>query len=77
MIATITKWGNGLGLHIPQYAAKEIGIKNGTPVEIKIVDGSITIKPRAYSLKELLDQITPENLHGEIQTGKRVGKEEW
>lgn len=77
MIATITKWGNGLGLHIPQYAAKEIGIKNGTPVEIKIVDGAITIKPRAYSLKELLDQITPENLHGEIQTGKRVGKEEW
>ncbi|HUS88233.1 MAG TPA: AbrB/MazE/SpoVT family DNA-binding domain-containing protein [Desulfosporosinus sp.] len=77
MIATITKWGNGLGLHIPQYAAKEIGIKNGTPVEIKIVDGSIVVKPITYSLKELLDQVSPENLHGEIQTGERMGNEEW
>lgn len=77
MISTITKWGNGLGLHIPQYLAKEIGIKNGTSVDIKIVDGVMVVKPKAYSLKELLDQVTPENLHGEITTGERVGKEEW
>ena len=77
MVAIITKCGNGLGLHIPQYVAKEIGIKNGTPVDIKIVDGSIVVKPRIYSLKELLDQVTPENLHREIHTGERIGNEEW
>lgn len=77
MISTITKWGNGLGLHIPQYLAKEIGIKNGTSVDIKIADGVMVVKPKVYSLKELLDQVTPENLHGEIKTGERVGKEEW
>lgn len=77
MVAIITKWGNGLGLHIPQYVAKEIGVKNGTPVDISIVDGSIVVKPITYSLKELLDQVTPENLHREIHTGERIGNEEW
>ena len=48
MVAIIAKWGNGLGLHIPQYVAKEIGLENGTPVDIKIVDGAIVVKPRTY-----------------------------
>jgi antitoxin MazE len=39
-----TKWGNGLGLHIPQYLAKEIGIKNGSSVDLKIVDGVMVVK---------------------------------
>ncbi|HZK85527.1 MAG TPA: AbrB/MazE/SpoVT family DNA-binding domain-containing protein [Desulfosporosinus sp.] len=73
----IAKWGNGLGLHIPQYVAKEIGLESGTPVDIKIVDGAIVVKPRAYTLKELLNQVTPENLHREINTGERSGNEEW
>ena len=77
MVAIIKKWGNGLGLPIPQYVAKEIGIKNGILVDIKIVDGSIIVKPRIYSLKGLLDQVTPENLHREIRTGERSGNEEW
>jgi len=77
MVAIIAKWGNGLGLHIPQYVAKEIGLENGTPVDIKIVDGAIVVKPRTYCLKELLDQVTPENLHREIHTGERNGNEEW
>jgi len=77
MVTIIAKWGNGLGLHIPQYVAKEIGLKSGTAVDIKIVGGAIVVKPRIYSLKELLDQVTPENLHREIHTGERIGNEEW
>ena len=33
--------------------------------------------PKRYSLKQLLDQITPETLHEEIDTGPSVGAEEW
>jgi len=29
------------------------------------------------NLDELLDQITPQNLHGEFETGKPVGGEVW
>ncbi len=30
---------------------------------------------RRYSLKELVAQITPENVHAEVKTGHAVGKE--
>jgi antitoxin component of MazEF toxin-antitoxin module len=33
------------------------------------------IKPVKYTLQELLDKITPENLHPECDYGKPVGKE--
>jgi len=33
-------------------------------------------KPR-YALDELLDQMTPENVHGEIDSGPPVGREIW
>lgn len=32
-------------------------------------------KPVKYTLQELLDKITPENLHPEYDYGKPVGKE--
>jgi len=50
--------------------------KNGTPVNTKIVKEGIVVNLKTYSLKELLDQVTPENLHGEIDTGERIGNEE-
>jgi antitoxin MazE len=43
----------------------------------RIVNGSIVVKPGIYTLKELIDQVTPENLHREIHTGERIGNEEW
>jgi antitoxin MazE len=30
-----------------------------------------------YTLKELLAGVTPDNLHGEIDTGHSVGDESW
>jgi len=51
-----------------------------SPVEIKVIDGQIHIIPVQdpyYDLDTLLDGITPDNLHGEISTGKAVGKEVW
>jgi hypothetical protein len=37
-----------------------------------IKDGSSPTK-----LKELLDQVTEYNIHGEVDTGSPVGREEW
>jgi len=33
--------------------------------------------PRSYSLAELLDGITDENLHEPVDTGEREGREAW
>jgi antitoxin MazE len=80
MIATVTKWGNSLAVRIPQNLAKEIHVSEGSEVNIGVVDGTLVVKPRKrkrYSLDELVNEITPENLHAEVDTGVAVGNEVW
>ncbi|MGB3206784.1 MAG: AbrB/MazE/SpoVT family DNA-binding domain-containing protein [Crinalium sp.] len=80
MVATVTKWGNSLAVRIPQNLAKEIHVSEGSEVNIGVVDGTLVVKPRKhkrYSLDELVEGITPENLHAEVDTGVVVGNEVW
>lgn len=80
MVATIAKWGNSLAIRIPQNLAKEINLAEGSEVKLVLIDGKLTIEPiarRRYSLDELIEAITPENVHTEIDTGVAVGNEVW
>lgn len=80
MVAMIAKWGNSLAVRIPQDLAKEMNLTEGSKVELVLVDGNLVIKPktrRQYSLEELIQAITPENLHGEIDSGTAMGNEVW
>ncbi len=80
MLAKIQKWGNSLALRIPKAFAEETGLDSESPVEIRIVDGQIHIVPvRAisYKLESLLDGITDDNRHDEVDTGNAVGNEHW
>ncbi len=80
MIVNVAKWGNSLAIRIPQNIAREIDITESSEVEFSVKDGSLTIKPikrKRYSLLELVGQITPDNVHGEIDTGEAMGKEVW
>jgi antitoxin MazE len=80
MVAIVAKWGNSLAVRIPQNLAKEIHLAEGTEIDLGVVDGTLVIKPRnrkRYSLDELIEGITPENIHGEINSGIAVGNEVW
>jgi antitoxin component of MazEF toxin-antitoxin module len=44
---------------------------------IHIVSATNIIHPRRDHLKNLLSQVTPNNVHGEVNTGNPVGKEIW
>lgn len=80
MLAKIQKWGNSLGVRIPKHVAQEANIQEGTSVELCVEEGRLIIAPqnkRKYTLKELVDEITPENMHGETDWGPPVGKEVW
>lgn len=80
MVATVAKWGNSLAVRIPQHLAKAIQLAEGTEIELDIVDGALVVKPRnrkRYSLDALVNQITPENLHTEMDSGIAVGNEVW
>mgnify|MGYP000185425633 CR=1 FL=1 len=73
----VAKWGNSIGIRIPQKVAEQAKIKDGSIVEIEIDNETIKIKKRELSLEKLLDAITSENLHKEISTGSPVGGEIW
>jgi antitoxin MazE len=75
----VTRWGNSLAVRIPKALAEQTRIEEGSEVELSVVDGMLTIRPRAliYRLDELLAQITPENRHDEVDWGEPRGKEAW
>jgi antitoxin MazE len=76
----VAKWGNSLALRIPQHIVKKIQLTEGAEVDLVVIDGNLVIKPRLrkrYSLEELVDAITPENLHSEVETEVAVGNEAW
>jgi antitoxin MazE len=78
MEAVIRKWGNSLGIRIPNNIAKNKTLRDGVSVEITDTENGILISPkRKTTLSEMLGQITVENIHGEIETGAVVGNEIW
>jgi antitoxin MazE len=80
MVSTVAKWGNSLAVRIPQNVAKEINLAEGIELDMTVVEGTLVIKPKhrkRYSLDELIQGITPENIHGEIDSGIAVGNEIW
>lgn len=80
MQTRIQKWGNSLALRIPQALAESISLKDNSVVEIALIDEKLVISPTQSpkpSLTDLLAQITPENIHSEIDSGMAVGGEAW
>jgi len=78
MEAVVQKWGNSLGIRIPNLIARELSLKNGSVVNINENGKEITIKPvQKRTLSEMLDAINKNNIHEEIDWGKPVGNEIW
>jgi antitoxin MazE len=76
--AKVQRWGNSLAVRIPKAFAKEVGLMAESAVELTVVEGKLVIQPAlAPTLAELLDGVTPENLHGEIAAGPAAGNEVW
>ena len=76
----IRKWGNSLGIRLPQSLLAQLNLQENGEVEISVEDGRLLVLPvkkPAQTLDELLARITPENRHGEVAFGKPAGKEEW
>ncbi len=80
MQTKIQKWGNSLALRIPKSFALNVNIKQNELVDLSIEKGKIIIKPtvqKEYSLEELLEGVSENNLHSEFDTGVPTGKEIW
>ena len=80
MLARVQKWGNSLALRIPKAFAQDIHLTSNSLVELSVENGQIVVKPAApppWTLDQLLEGITAQNIHGEAETGAATGKEAW
>lgn len=78
MRATVRKWGNSASLRLPATLMKAADIRVDDEVEIREEGGRLIIqavRPGHYDLDQLLQGVTPDNLHDEADFGGSVGKE--
>jgi antitoxin MazE len=80
MQVQVQKWGNSLALRIPKSFAVESRIEQGALVDLSVVDGKLVVSPvtqKSYTLNELLEGVTKQNIHGETDWGGAIGGEVW
>ncbi len=78
MRVNVKKWGNSPAVRIPAAVMEAADFRVDDTVDVRAEGGKIVIElvPAAdYDLDQLLDRITPENLHASIDFGGPVGKE--
>lgn len=78
MKTKVQRWGNSLAVRIPKTFAEEVGLKDDSSIEMRLVKGGLLLEPSpvwAPTLDELLDGVTESNLHDEVDTGPAQGSE--
>ncbi|AFZ13477.1 transcriptional regulator/antitoxin, MazE [Crinalium epipsammum PCC 9333] len=75
----VSWWGNSLGLRLPQTLVQQVEWTEGTIVSITIEDNRLVLSPvkPKYRLEQLLENITPDMQHDEMEWGEAVGEETW
>lgn len=78
MKTLIKQWGNSAAVRIPKPLLKGAGLEVGSRVELSVIDGCLIVEPvnaDQYRLEALLVDVTLENVHRDVGSGKPVGKE--
>ena len=67
-------------MRIPAAFARETGLGPGADVELELDGKRLIITPRSigpYTLAQLVEGVTEENLHEAVDTGEPRGREVW
>lgn len=78
MESTIRKWGNSPAVRLPAGALKSAGYRVDDRLKITVEPGRIVLEPVGeyrYELASLVDGITPDNQHAEVDSGPPRGRE--
>ncbi len=73
----IAKWGTSLAVRIPKPIAEQWGVQEGSAIEMISQGDQIVMRKGSYDLDDLLEQVTPDNLHPEVDSGPAQGHEAW
>jgi antitoxin MazE len=74
----VRRWGNSAAVRIPATTLAAAGLKPDDRIEVREENGRIIIekaKAQPVTLEWLIEGITPENVHGEVDFGRPVGRE--
>ena len=80
MEVTIKKWGNSASVRIPASVMVAADLRLDQAVDIREEDGRIIIEPMEAptpDLDKLLDRMTPDTFHDDVDFGPPVGREAW
>jgi antitoxin MazE len=80
METKIQKWGNSLAVRLPKDITKKLELREGSVVVVSEDRKRIVLRhipKKKVALAELIKQITPKNLHDEIEWSTSRGKETW
>ena len=73
----VAKWGGSLAVRIPKPLAEQWGVQEGSAIELVSRGEQVVMRRRTWRLEEMLDGITDDNLHPELDAGPARGNEEW
>lgn len=78
MIVKVQKQGNELFIPIPDEIVQKLKLTENIKLKLLIAEELLIIKRAPqFTLEELLEGITPENKHDEIDFGPSLGNEVW
>jgi antitoxin MazE len=79
--ARVQRWGNSLALRIPRAFGRELNLRPESSVDMTIDSGRLILVPiedaAVPTLSQLLDRVSDENRHPEVDSGQPVGNETW
>ena len=78
MIARVQRWGNSLAIRIPRAYATDLGVAEGSEVELVLDGRALIVTPSTVPpLEALLEGITDTNRHDVVDLGSPAGHEAW
>jgi antitoxin MazE len=80
MSITLHRWGNSVGLRLPKPMLEQLGLAEGSQVDVKVEGDRLVIerhRSERLTLQDVLKGFTPEDRQGEVDWGPPVGKEVW
>jgi antitoxin MazE len=80
MKGSVKKWGNSAAVSLPAEVLEAAHLQVGDDVNVHGDPGRIVIEPlgvKSYKVADLVNQITPDNLHELVDFGPPQGREVW
>ncbi len=73
----VSRWGTSLAVRIPKAIAQQLGVQEGSAVEIIPGDNQVVLRKRLFVLSDMLAEVTDDNLQAGQDAGPAQGNEGW